>query len=168
MALATDTLQVAGNATLVSILAALSGGTSKTQIVGSGGQVMPAGDAAARPVFVELSDGAAAFGTSGNPVRTQEKPPAASTDAGQNLSLADTASHAFASAACPSGYVIIQADPANTANISIARATGVTSGASGKGIVLQAGDVIVVPAANASEWFAIAVSATQNAHAVAL
>ena len=62
--LATTAKQDTGNASLGSIdtkLTKLSDGTQKTQVVGTGGQSMPAGDVAARPIFVELSDGAAAI-----------------------------------------------------------------------------------------------------------
>lgn len=207
-----DAVPVSGTVTVDTTALATSAkqtdGSQKTQVVGPGGQVQPAGDASTRPQFVEISDGTNPLGTLGNPVRTRgsdgtnstpaadaaARPlfaelsdgtnpvgtsgnplrvnptavvPPATSDAGQNLSLGDTSSHQFASAACTLG-VMISAPLTNTAAIYIGRATGVTSGATGKGIELQPGDREFFPAANANEYWAITGTATQNVHAVAI
>jgi len=208
-----DAVPVSGTVTvdtsLLATAAKQTDGTQKTQVVGSGGQVQPAGDAAGRPQFVELSDGSAALGTLANPVRTRgsdgtNSTPAAdaatrprfvelsdgsaavgtsgnplrtnptavvqptTADAGQNLSLADTNSHQFASAACTIGC-IFSAPLANTAPVYFGRATGVTSGSTGKGIELQPGEKSpLLPAANVNEYYAITGTATQNVHALAV
>jgi hypothetical protein len=165
----TSAKQDTGNTSLGNIATHQTDGTQKTQVVGSGGQVMPAGDAAGRPVFVQMSDGTSAVGTSGNPVRTQEKAPAGSTDPGQNVSLSvgNTVVQA-ASAAAPSGWVAINIDPDNSDKVSVARANTVTAGPTGKGLRLSAGDTIILQAANANEFYFVAATATQNVHVLAL
>lgn len=104
-----------------------------------------------------------------DPLATRESPPAGSADSGQNvsLSLANTAVNA-ASAVAPSGLVALNADPGNTAQIHVGRANGVTAGATGKGIALSAGQTIILPAANANEFWLVTATATQNAHVLAL
>ncbi|MES2359973.1 MAG: hypothetical protein V4529_16660 [Gemmatimonadota bacterium] len=92
----------------------------------------------------------------------------ASVDTGQNLSLADTNSHAFASAVATIG-VMVSCPLANTSAVYVGLATGVTSGSTGKGIELQPGDREFFPGVlNASLLFAITGSATQNVHALAI
>lgn len=145
-----------------------SSAPSTVQVSDGAGHTQPAGDAAARPQFVELSDGTNPVGTSGNPVRTQEKYPAGSSDAGQNLSLSTTNATQFASAASPLNLIAFTADPANTAQVHIARANTLTAGSTGTGIALSAGDTIVLPGANANEYYARTATTTQNVHALAL
>lgn len=95
--------------------------------------------------------------------------PAGSTDAGQNVALtvANTVVQA-ASAAAPGGMVAISADPGNTVQVHVGRASGVTAGAAGKGIRLAAGQTVILPAANANEFFLVAATATQNVGVLAL
>lgn len=90
----------------------------------------------------------------------------ASVDPGQNLSLGDTAAHAFASATGTIG-IMVSAPLGNTAAIYCALGSGVTSGNTGKGIELQPGDREIFPVANASTVNCITATATQNVHAVA-
>lgn len=139
--------------------------------VTNGTQTMPTGDAATRPVFVELTDGAAAVGTSGNPLRFSPTAvvPTASADAGQNLSLADTASHPFGTSAVATIGVLVSAPSENTATVYVGLATGVTSGATGKGVPLVPGASIFLPGVlNSNLVYAITGTATQNVHALAI
>jgi len=112
--------------------------------------------------------------TSGQPVcivedLTAVAPGSGSTDAGQNvsLSLGGTVVRA-ASAVAPTGLVSISADPGNSAQIHVGRANTVTAGAAGKGLSLAAGQTVILPAANANEFYLVAATATQNVHLLAL
>jgi hypothetical protein len=137
----------------------------------NGTQTMPTGDAAARPVFVELSDGSAAVGTSGNPVRVNPTAvvASASTDTGQNLSLSDTNSHPFGTSAAATIGVLVSAPAENTATVYVGLATGVTSGATGKGYPLVPGASIFLRGIlNSNLVYAITGAATQNVHALAI
>lgn len=89
-----------------------------------------------------------------------------SKDPGQNLSLADTASHQFASVKCDNG-AMVSCPLSNTAPVYVGYATGVTSGATGKGMELQPGDREFFPVFNVNQLFAITGTATQNVHALA-
>jgi hypothetical protein len=177
MSLATSDLQTAGNTILSSILAALGGGgatavnqtngSQKTQLVDSAGtHTQPAGDAAARPIFTELSDGAAAVGTGANPLRIA--PATGTANPGLNLNLSTTNATQLGSEAGTSGRIYITADIANTAPVHIARANTLTTGATGTGIQLQAGDTIEVPGFNSNEYYARTGTATQNVHSLAI
>lgn len=90
-----------------------------------------------------------------------------SKDTGQNLSLGDTASHAFVSVKCDNG-LMVSCPLSNTAAVYIGYAAGVTSGATGKGVELQPGDREFFPCFNASQIWAITGTATQNVHGVAM
>jgi hypothetical protein len=93
-----------------------------------------------------------------------------SVDPGQNLSLPDTASHAFASAACKIG-VMVSCPLGNSAAVYIGLGAGVTSDNTGKGIELQPGDREFFPlgvSGNANQLYAITGTATQNVHALAI
>jgi hypothetical protein len=96
------------------------------------------------------------------------KLPSAGADPGQNLSLSSTIAFQFASAPAATGWIVFSADPGNTAQVHIARANTLTSGTTGTGVALQAGDVIYLPGANANEYWARTSTATQNVHALAL
>jgi len=96
-------------------------------------------------------------------------PAAGSTDAGQNLALAVGGTVFRAAAApAPSGFVAISADPGNSAQVHVGRANTVTAGANGKGIRLTPGTTIILPAADANEFYLVAASATQNVGLIAL
>ncbi len=145
--LATSAKQDTGNTSLATIAASAAG--SKVA-----GQATAANSA---PVVLASDQGAIP-----NVVVT-------SVDPGQNLSLPDTASHQFASAACKVG-IDLSAPLANTAPVYYGFASTVTSGATGKGIELQPGQSRFVPlgAGNASQIWAITGTATQNLHALAI
>ncbi len=145
--LATSAKQDTGNTSLATIAASAAG--SKTA-----GQATAANSV---PVVLASDQGAIP-----NVVVT-------STDTGQNLSLGDTASHQFASAACKAG-ILVSCPLANTAAVYIGLASGVTSGSTGKGIELQPGDREFIPlgVGNATQIWAITGTATQNVHALAI
>lgn len=140
-------------------------GGQKTQVVDASGNVAPAGDTATRPLFVELSDGAAAVGTSGNPVRVNPTAVvvSASADAGQNLAATGT-SAAFSSAVATVG-VLVKALPANTDIVYVALTTATTAAS----FPLSPGESQFFPGVlNASSIRAIAASGTQNVRALAI
>lgn len=95
--------------------------------------------------------------------------PVGSTDGGQNVPLgtANTVVRA-AAAPCPSGMLMISADPINTAQIHIGRANTVTAGNIGRGGVLTAGQSVILPAANANEYYFVSSAINQNVHLLAL
>lgn len=139
--------------------------------VTNGTQTMPTGDASTRPVFVELTDGTTAAGTAGNPVRVNPTAVVASTstDDGQNLSLSDTAQHAFGTSAVATIGVLVSAPAENTATVYVGLGTGVTSGATGKGFPLVPGASVFLPGVlNSNLVHCITGTATQNVHALAL
>jgi hypothetical protein len=88
--------------------------------------------------------------------------PVVATDIGQNLALADTNSHAFASAVAVKG-VWVCALSSNTVSIFIGFATGVTTST---GFEIKPGEREFFPVSNASNIFAITGTATQNARAL--
>lgn len=88
-----------------------------------------------------------------------------SADPGQNLALADTNAHAFASAKTSINLAVFSAPLANTKPVYLGRASTVTTST---GIELQPGDSATLPCRDVSEWYAITGTATQNVHAVAL
>ncbi len=94
-------------------------------------------------------------------------PVTASADPGQNLSLGDTDAHAFLSAPSSIGLVMVSAPLTNTAPVFYGFASTVSAGATGKGIELQPGDRVLIPAANASAIYCVTATITQNVHAVA-
>lgn len=119
-------------------------GAQKSQRVDGAGNVTPAGDTAARAVFMQPG-------------------PAAVAPAVQNLALGSTSAAAFASAAATRG-VWIQALSTNTASVFIGPA-GVTTGT---GLELQAGDREFFPCDNANRFSAITGTATQNLRALVI
>jgi hypothetical protein len=126
---------------------ALANGTQKTQVVDGSGNVAPSGDTSARAPYVR-------------PAQTT------SVDEGQNLSLSSSAAFQFASAVAATG-VLFQADPGNTANVHLAYANTLTTGATGKGFCLVPGASVVLPVSNANQVFARTATATQNVRALA-
>jgi len=95
--------------------------------------------------------------------------PMGSTDPGQNVSLAtaNTVVQA-ASAACPGGFVAISADSGNSAQVHVGRANTVTAGPGGKGARLPPGQSIVLPAANANEFYFVSTGTGQNVGVLAI
>ncbi len=155
-------LNAAGTALLTEPQAGVTG--AKTQIVDAAGtHTQPAGDAAARPIFTELSDGAAALGTAGNPLRTLNGVVAGSTDAGHDIATGVSATQG-GSQATTNGYAWFSTPLANTAAIYLGKGSGVTTGI---GIELQPDRAIRLACANTSEWWTISGSASQHCHVVA-
>lgn len=107
-----------------------------------------------------------ALGTAQNPVVSSATSivTSSSTDPGQDLSLEDTNSHQFGSAAATIG-VMVSCPIANTKPVYVAFATGVTTST---GVELNPGDREFFPVSNANKLWAITGTATQHAHALAI
>lgn len=97
-----------------------------------------------------------------------EAPLSNSTDAGQNLSLADTSAHAFATSVPTQIGVMVCCPSTNTAVVCVACAAGLTTGATGTAMELAPGDREFFPVNNPNKLFCRTATATQNVHALAL
>lgn len=171
MSLATTDLQVAGNAILSSILAAVGvaptgGATSANQTNGTqqtkvtdGTNIAAVKAASTAPA---ATDPAAVVSLSPNG-NTVQAGVAAIAPAVQNLALSTTSATQFGSAPCVRG-VWIEALSTNTASVFIGPA-GVTTGT---GLELQAGDREFFPEDNANRFYAITGTTTQNLRLLAI
>lgn len=96
-------------------------------------------------------------------------PESGSSDPGQNVALTISNTPVRASPApAPLGLVAITSDPGNTVQIHIGKSTAVTAGTTGKGIRITAGSTIILPAADAKEFYFVAGSPSQNVGVLAL
>lgn len=95
--------------------------------------------------------------------------PAGTFDGGSNvpLAVANTPVRG-ANMPCNGGFIMISADPSNTAQIHLARLNTVTAGATGKGGSLTAGQSVILPAANTNDYWFVAAVVPQNVHLLAL
>lgn len=92
-----------------------------------------------------------------------------SIDPGQNLSLSDTAAHAFATSREAAIGILVAAPEENTATVYIGFSSAVTSGPTGTGFPLvPGGSIFLYGIANSTKVFCITGTATQNVHALSI